>query len=222
MPLPSHVLRHCYRDAPFAEASFVLRIRTGTCIPFTVDARTPRYMADARARVPQSYFVAGDFAMLRSFCEGFAESPRGTDTCWSTNSAMGASWQPDRCGAGPTTCCPSCAKCLLRSLGSGLKIFQNDPKLGPDHDLALADDGDLATVSGIEAVAQKVSQVLSTQKGEWFVNRSFKTRLVEYFGVFHDSPWLDRMAKLEVIRMAAIPYRDRLMGAELVPVHLIE
>ena len=40
------------------------------------------------------------------------------------------------------------------------------------------------------------------------------SRLKEYFDAFEDSPWLQRWVKLEVIRLACIPYRDIILNKE--------
>jgi hypothetical protein len=172
-------------------------------------------------RISIRHFVAGDFGMLRGFCESFAASAQADRHLlvneFGDGRVLGAAPVWTRTDDVLSVVCevlPPFPRTRAQDLPQGLK-------LDPDHDLALTDGG-RATVSGIEALAQKVSQVLSTQKGEWFLNRSFGTRLVEYFAVFADSPWLDRMAKLEVIRMAAIPYDDRPMGAEHTPLFCVE
>lgn len=82
-----------------------------------------------------------------------------------------------------------------------------DLALSSDHDLFLV-GGDLATVSGLEALPQKIQTCLSTNRGELLYQPSWGTRIREYSEVFFGSPWLPRLIKLETIRMACIPYAE--------------
>jgi hypothetical protein len=74
-------------------------------------------------------------------------------------------------------------------------------------------NGDIATVSGLDALPQKIELGLGIRKGEMLFNRGFGARLAEYYELFRGSVWLERLFKLEVVRLAAIPYPDRLAGA---------
>jgi hypothetical protein len=79
-----------------------------------------------------------------------------------------------------------------------------DLALDSNHDIFMK-NGDLATVSGLDALPQKISTSLSTQRGELLFSPTFGTRIREYFELFINSPWLPHLLKLEVIRMACIP-----------------
>ncbi|MBV4460836.1 hypothetical protein KVG96_23025 [Pseudomonas sp. COR58] len=82
-----------------------------------------------------------------------------------------------------------------------------DLALNDGHDLFFVNGG-IATVSGLDALPQKIKTCLSTSQGESWFAPTFGTRIREYTVDFFDSPWLSRLIKLEVIRMAAIPYSD--------------
>jgi len=74
-------------------------------------------------------------------------------------------------------------------------------------------NGDIATVSGVDALPQKIELGLGIQRGEMMFHRDFGARLAEYYELFRGSVWLERLFKLEVIRLAAIPYLDIVAGA---------
>ena len=48
-------------------------------------------------------------------------------------------------------------------------------------------------------------------------NPVFGSRLKEYLDDFKDTPWLERLFKLEVIRLACVPYSDSLSSAQYTP-----
>jgi hypothetical protein len=96
-------------------------------------------------------------------------------------------------------------------------------------DLALSDKNDLkverrsiATVSGLEALPQKIRTCLSHQKGESPFHRDFGTRLAEYYWLLRGSPWFEHLFKLEVIRQAAIPYTDTVLNKNYTPLLCVE
>ncbi|WP_177325202.1 hypothetical protein [Pseudomonas umsongensis] len=91
-----------------------------------------------------------------------------------------------------------------------------DLALGDDHDLLFVNGG-IARVSGLDALPQKIKTCLSMSQGESWFAPSFGTRIREYTVDFFGSPWLPRLIKLEVIRMAAIPYSDSLGISPPVP-----
>jgi hypothetical protein len=63
-------------------------------------------------------------------------------------------------------------------------------------------------VSGVDYLPQRLREVLSTQRGESPFWPAFGARLFEYFEAYRGSPWLDLLFKLDVVRLAAIPYTD--------------
>lgn len=84
-----------------------------------------------------------------------------------------------------------------------------DLALGDDHDLVF-ENGGFARVRGLDALPQKVKTCLSMRQGESVFAPTFGTRIREYTVSFMGSPWLPRLIKLEVIRMASIPFSDSL------------
>jgi hypothetical protein len=96
-----------------------------------------------------------------------------------------------------------------------------DLALSDKHDLMLK-GGDIATVSGLEALPQKIKMGLSHQKGESPFHRDFGTRFAEYYRLLSGSPWFEQFLKLEVIRQAAIPYIDTIMNRQDTPLQCVE
>lgn len=87
-------------------------------------------------------------------------------------------------------------------------------KLGPTMATNAANDmfavnGNIALVSGLDSLPQRIKSSLSMLQGESPLHPRAGSRLKEYFDAFEHSPWLQRWIKLEVIRLACIPYYDR-------------
>jgi len=81
--------------------------------------------------------------------------------------------------------------------------------------------GNIATVEGLEALPQRIRESLSMLKGESPFHPKAGSRLKEYFDAFEDSPWLARWVRLEVIRLASIPYRDPIGGQGYTPLQCV-
>ncbi|WP_153950389.1 hypothetical protein [Cupriavidus sp. U2] len=75
------------------------------------------------------------------------------------------------------------------------------------------ENGDIGMVSGIDALPQRIKETLSMLQGESPFHPKAGSRIKEYFDEFEDSPWLQRRIKLEVIRLACVPYRDRVQNS---------
>ena len=88
-----------------------------------------------------------------------------------------------------------------------------DLKFYPESDLSLTATGDLAMVAGLQALDQKIWACLSVTRGEMWFNPTFGTRFSQYCNEYQGTPWLGGLLKLEVIRQAAIPYNDVIVGA---------
>jgi hypothetical protein len=102
-------------------------------------------------------------------------------------------------------------------------------RLGSDYaispttdDLYLDNKRNIARVSGVEALPQRVRSCLSMQRGESPFHGDFGVRIAEYFDAFRGSPWLGQLIKLEVIRQAAIPYRDEIQKKDYTPLQCVE
>jgi len=81
--------------------------------------------------------------------------------------------------------------------------------------------GNLARVSGLEYLPQKVQSLLSVQRGESVFNPTFGIRFFEYFEAFKGSPWVALLLKLDVIRQAAIPYTDSTLKMQYTPLRCV-
>lgn len=93
--------------------------------------------------------------------------------------------------------------------------------LSDSHDLTVK-DGNWAAVSGLDALPQQIKTCLSHQRGESPFHRDFGTRFADYYRLLSDSPWLCRYLKLEVIRLASIPYSKPGFDGEYTPLQCIE
>jgi len=91
------------------------------------------------------------------------------------------------------------------------KELGSQPAISPATNGPYVQNGQLARVSGLASLPQRVQSCLSLQRGEWFLDRTAGVRFAEYFGAFRDSPWLEQLLMLEIVRQAAIPcYKDDL------------
>jgi hypothetical protein len=97
-----------------------------------------------------------------------------------------------------------------------------DLALSDSHDLFLTEDGNIAEVSGVDSVPQKIKMCLSSQRGESPFHKEFGTRIAEYYRLLGGSPWFEQYMKLEVIRQAAIPYVDPLDNRQYTPLLCVE
>ena len=173
---------------------------------------------DSRWEFRFSEFIDGDLEALVAFCDSFTALPASDRYILVNELADGRTlsgaptWQRD--GSGFFVTCliaPRFSRVRAQDLGQ-------DFKLGPDHDLTPT----MEMVSGVEAFRQSVMTCLSTRKGEWFLDRSIGSRLAEYHSLFWGSPWFDRLLRLEVIRLAAIPRLDSVMRTEYLPLQCVE
>jgi hypothetical protein len=110
--------------------------------------------------------------------------------------------------------CPPAVRTRAQDLGSDLA-------LGEDGDIFVK-DGQRARISGLAALPQKFRTCLSFQKGESKADEGFGSRLSEYYSLYKESPWIDRLLKLETVRLAAIPYTDSWQKAAYTPLHCVE
>jgi hypothetical protein len=167
------------------------------------------------------HFVIGDFAALLSFCAAFDDTPR-LDRYVLVNELGDGRLLSDaprwKRTDGHLTVTVHVERTFPRERAQDLGA---DLKLGDDHDLVI-EGGDLAMISGVDALPQRLKICLSSRKGEWFLERDFGSRLAEYCELYSGSPWLDRLLKLEVIRNAAIPLWDDLHKREYTPLVCVE
>jgi hypothetical protein len=97
---------------------------------------------------------------------------------------------------------PGAPRVDAQKIGTGLALHPET------NDLYADKKGDIGRVSGVDYLPQRLREVLSMQRGESPFWPSFGMRFVEYFEAYRGSPWLGLLFKLDVVRQAAIPYRD--------------
>lgn len=85
------------------------------------------------------------------------------------------------------------------------------------NDMYLDGKGDIAHVSGIDYLPQKIRSCLSVQRNESVFDPDFGMRFFEYFEEFRGSSWISSLMKLDLIRMAAIPYSDSVLNRRYTP-----
>lgn len=86
----------------------------------------------------------------------------------------------------------------------------------------MTEGGNIATVSGLAALPQKLITCLSMRRGESPFHQDFGSRLAEYWRNYLDSPWLEELLKLDIIRLASIPYADTLQRKSYTPLMCVE
>lgn len=96
-----------------------------------------------------------------------------------------------------------------------------DLALSAKHDL-MVEGGDIATVSGLAALPQKLLTCLSMRRCESPFHQHFGSRLAEYWGNYMGSQWLEELLKLDVARLASIPYFDPISKTAYTPLMCVE
>jgi hypothetical protein len=168
------------------------------------------------------HFVAGDVHELVSFIDGFANTERGDRYVLSNELGDGRvlSEPPslNKQHDGYSVLCPiesSFPRVDVQDLGSSFALH-------PETSDWYADStGNLARVSGLEYLPQKVQSLLSMQRNESVFSPTFGMRFFEYFETFKGSPWLALLLKLDVVRQAAIPYTDNMLHRQDTPLRCV-
>lgn len=76
-------------------------------------------------------------------------------------------------------------------------------------------NGDLKMIGGLERLPQLLYIYLSTIKGEIVTHPKLGVRLGEYYHLYKDTIWLDKIFKLEIIKAASIAIDDEGMTTPL-------
>jgi hypothetical protein len=168
------------------------------------------------------HFVIGDVHKLISFIDSFAKAAHEDRYVLSNelgdgrvlSEAPSLTKQTD----GYHLFCPVAPgfpRIDAQSLGSDLALH---PETG---DLYLDDKKNIARVSGLEYLPQKVQSLLSMQRGENVFAPSAGMRFFEYFEAFRGSPWLTLLMTLDVVRQAAIPSGDGMTKRQHTPLQCV-
>jgi hypothetical protein len=218
------------KSAREAAAAAEIRERTASGHPQDLIAVGPRVVCTGALlsleasewRLGLSEFLVGDFATLAAYIDRFSLCAPG-DRYVLTNElgdgrlltgAPGVSRSQDglvlRC-----TVATGFPRSRAQDLGRDWAVSEPNDDLFVTH-------GKFALVSGIDALPQRIRSCLSMHRGESPFHRDFGVRFDEFFEAFRDTPWLDRLMKLEVVRQAAIPYHDAVLGREYTPLQCVE
>ncbi len=162
------------------------------------------------------HFVRGDLTALISFGQAFDDLARSKRYILC-----------NELGDGRVLAQSPSWKRVDRGLEISLVVESPFPRTSAEdlgEDLEVDSDGDLkstlATVSGLEALPQRINLVLWHQEGQYF-EPSFGTKIAEYFALFGSTLWFAKLVKLEVIRMASIPFLDTLFNNEYTPFNCV-
>ena len=158
-----------------------------------------------------SHLLIGDLHKMISFISGFASEASNRRYILSNELGDGrvliAAPSLSKQADGYSLLCPVAPgfpRNDVQKLGSSLATH-------PDtNDLYVDEKGHIARVSGLDYFPQRVREVLSMQRGESPFSPTFGMRFFEYFEAYRGSPWLDLLFKLDVVRQASIPFKDRL------------
>ena len=93
--------------------------------------------------------------------------------------------------------------------------------VSPDTNDLFVEKGHIARVSGVDAFAQHLEQLLGLARGDNIFHPKSGTLISQFYKDYAQSPWLDRLIKMEVIRLAAIPHEDRLHNSTSTPLRCI-
>jgi hypothetical protein len=168
------------------------------------------------------HFVAGDFTSLMAFIDRFPNSPPGDRyvlvNALGDGRVLTKAPTLTRNADGYLVGCavaPGFPRIEAQQLGSQWAV---SPKT---NDLFI-ENGQIARVSGLDALPQNVRSCLSMQRGESPFHPDYGARLAQYFDAFRGSPWLGQLLKLEVIRQAAVPYHDEVQNRQYTPLRCVE
>jgi hypothetical protein len=169
-----------------------------------------------------SHFLIGDLHKVISFISSFAGET--TDHRYILSNELGdgrvliAAPNLTKQADGYSLLCPVAPgfpRIDVQKIGSSLA-------LNPDtNDLYLNEKGSIARVSGLDYFPQQVREVLSMQRGESPFSPTFGMRFFEYFEAYRGSPWLDLLFKLDVVRQASIPFKDRVLDRQYTPLQCV-
>lgn len=168
------------------------------------------------------HFVTGDVHDLSSYIDGFANSELEDRYILSNEMGDGRvllqAPSLTKQNDGYTLHClieRSAPRMDAQDLGSDMALHPET------HDLFLDNQGNIARVSGLEYLPQKVQTLLSMQSGENVFAPTAGIRFFEYREGFAGSPWLPLLMMLDVIRQAAIPQRISMMNSRETPLRCV-
>lgn len=79
------------------------------------------------------------------------------------------------------------------------------------------ENGSMKLVSGKDALPQKIALNMWKRIGEDYLSPDYGSRISELFAMYSGTQWIDRVLKLELIRLASIPYQDEYLEEEFTP-----
>lgn len=174
-----------------------------------------------RWRVRIEHFVRGSFADLVALASRLRALPAGERYLIVNSLGDGREIASDlaisRDNGGVLVACdvaPAFPRTPAQSL---LKDFSISAK----YDLS-AENGTIATVSGLDALPQRLLSCLSMRLGESPFHTDFGSRWADLWANYLGSPWLEELLKLDVIRLASIPYADPLLRTAYTPLQSVE
>lgn len=175
-------------------------------------------VSEASWTIGLKHYVRGDVHQLASYIGGFAEVSEQARYVLSNEFGDGrvltaAPSLTKRDGL-YTLHCPiehAFPRVNVHKIGSSFAIHPET------NDMYLDEKGCIASVSWIDYFPQMIRSYLSMQRNESVFNPDDGMRFFEYFEEFKGSPLLSSLMKLDLIRMAAIPYSDEVLKRQHTP-----
>lgn len=214
------------------EAACAKAVRSGTGVDFAVQlfAVGPELVftggferVDAGSwTLKIKHFLIGNFQELVLFISDFENS--SADRHYILSNELGEGRQLasapslNRQQNGCSLVCyvaPSASRVDAQKIGSGIASHPET------NDIYLDETGSIARVSGLDYFPQRVQELLSMQRGESIYEPHWGVLFFEYFSEFNDSPWLDPLMKLEVIRQASIPLKTSSSNGARTPLQCV-
>jgi len=161
------------------------------------------------------HFLVGDIHKVIAFIDGFSKAAAADKYVLSNELGDGrvlsAAPKLEKQNDGYRIICPvasSFPRVDAQNIGSDMALHPET------FDLYVDASGDIARVSGLDYLPQRIQTSLSMQRGESFFHRSAGIRFYEYYQAYRDSPWLPLLMKLDVVREASIPFTDTILNRE--------
>jgi hypothetical protein len=168
------------------------------------------------------HFLIGDMHRIISFIDGFSREASENRYILSNELGDGrvliAAPSLAKQADGYSLLCPvatGAPRVDAQKLGSSLASHPET------NDLYVDERGDIARVSGVDYLPQRVREVFSMQRRESPFSPTYGMRFFEYFEAYRGTRWLDLLFKLDVIRQASIPFKDGIAGQMHTPLQCV-
>lgn len=102
-----------------------------------------------------------------------------------------------------------------------LRIAEQIPRRNATASVTSLSREDGRLLQGMDAYVQNFEGVLGMALGTWFTDLSLGSDLSDLYWRYRGSPWFERLAMMEMIRLASIPKRATGMGEPTTPFRIV-